>query len=150
MNFCSECNKPIPDQKGMEGKLNNIKRSICDDCKPAVFQDIKDAFDERDEQRKKELKKMRDNLNIIPMVGDVVLVEGVSLKGKNRIETHGSVWKVKKVWGQKSMVESMAEPRFENDPLHPGLRWIDGPDDKDFKIVNIWEGNAKRYKTISV
>jgi len=59
-------------------------------------------------------------------VGSLIVVEGKSLKGKNRVKEHGNVWKIRKIWGTKILVESTNGKEY--------LRWIEGPNDFDFKI----------------
>lgn len=72
-------------------------------------------------------------------VGSLISVRGKSLKGKNRVSEHGSVWKIRKVWGTHILVESTNGKEY--------LRWIDGPEDKDFAITG--EVNTTKEGTIT-
>ncbi len=62
-------------------------------------------------------------------VGFLVKVEGLSQKGKNRINEHGAVWKVKKVWTRKLLLKSTDGK--------DNWRWVDGAEDSDFMIVDV-------------
>lgn len=59
-------------------------------------------------------------------LGDHVVVEGISQKGKNRCREHGVVWEISKVWGSQKLLVATDGTRY--------MRWVDGPDDPDFKI----------------
>ena len=65
--------------------------------------------------------------------GILVVVSGRSQKGKNRISEHGNVWKIKTIQGPKILLESIDGKS--------NLRWVDGPEDRDFQIVKTWENN---------
>lgn len=61
-------------------------------------------------------------------VGDFVTVAGKSQLGKNRVNEHGTVWKVRKIWANKTLLESLDGETY--------LKWVDGPEDIDLTIVN--------------
>ena len=61
-------------------------------------------------------------------VGDFVIVEGKSLRGWNRIREHGKVWKIRKIWGSKTLLESTDGKDC--------WRWVDGKFDIDFEIID--------------
>lgn len=60
-------------------------------------------------------------------IGDLVLVKGRSRHGKNRIHEHGEIWKIRNIWKINILLESIDD---KND-----FRWVDGPDDCDFEIL---------------
>ena len=63
-------------------------------------------------------------------VKDLVVVGGLSQKGKNRINEHGAVWSVKKIWDKEVLLESL-----ENEIVRRTLRWVRIDDDPDFEIL---------------
>ena len=64
-------------------------------------------------------------------IGDFVKVEGISLKGKNRVREFGKLWKVKKIdLHHGTLLESC-------DIEDNTWRWVANHNDPDFKIVEV-------------
>jgi hypothetical protein len=62
--------------------------------------------------------------------GEFVIVEGVSQKGKNRIQEHGAVWLVAKAMDSgRVMLESTDGKNAK--------RWVDDGNDPDFELMRI-------------
>jgi len=62
-------------------------------------------------------------------IGKFVKVKPVSNKGRNRVNEHGVIWKVRKVWGKKILLEGTM---FDGTPRQ-SLRWVED-NDPDFVI----------------
>jgi len=60
-------------------------------------------------------------------IGSFVKVNGISLRGKNRVNEHGSIWKILKTWGTHLLVESTDGKDY--------WKWINGTSDPDFEIT---------------
>lgn len=64
----------------------------------------------------------------IVFVGDLLLVEGISHKGKCRVNEHGAIWKVIKVMDNgRCLVESTDGKSY--------WRWVDAPTDQHFNLL---------------
>ena len=70
---------------------------------------------------------------MILSIGDIVVVEGVSRHGKNRISEHGPVWKVRKI----DLTYGVLLEAVDN-----YLRWLGNGDDPHFKIAKIISKHA--------
>ncbi len=67
-------------------------------------------------------------------IGELVVVEGRSQKGKNRIHEHGAVWKCRRaMWNGKFLLESTDGK--------DNWRWVEWPDDPDFRLVKVYNPN---------
>ena len=62
-------------------------------------------------------------------IGWLVKVDWLSTKGKNRINEHGSVWKVKSISPNSILLESTDGEDY--------LRWFSFDDDRDFAIIDV-------------
>lgn len=61
---------------------------------------------------------------------DLVFVKGISQRGKNRVNEHGAVWKVKKTTiNDGVLLESTDGTQY--------WRWVEPLDDVDFDIVHV-------------
>lgn len=61
-------------------------------------------------------------------IGDKVIIEGISRKGKNRVREHGNVWEVTQMNIKNFRLTSVSTKY---------IRWVDFIDDPDFKIKQI-------------
>lgn len=61
-----------------------------------------------------------------------VLLEAKTRHGKNRIQQHGDVWRVKEVRNSKMLLESCEKTEGPRDNKGFDWRWIDLHNDKDF------------------
>lgn len=72
--------------------------------------------------------------------GDIILLRGKSLKGKNRIHERGNAWRVRQGYHQPSIaagkifIESINEALF-HDGQYPDYRWIHPVNDPDFEVI---------------
>ena len=69
-------------------------------------------------------------------IGDIVIVEGISQKGKNRVRELGNEWKVIKVsqnvlFSQEKCDWVLVAPSFDS----PKFRWVKKFGDDDFRIL---------------
>ena len=71
------------------------------------------------------------------MVEKVIVLSGISQKGKNRINENGSQWLVLEITenGAFGMFGPMAMVRPVGDIEHKATRWISLTNDKDFKVI---------------
>jgi len=67
-------------------------------------------------------------------IGQTILLEGISLKGKNRVREHGSTWMIKDVWEQVSF-SNIPGPWIRVEAADGNGRWIHISQDKDFRII---------------
>lgn len=74
-----------------------------------------------------------------PSVGDKVRVEGISLRGKNRVREHGEIWTVTKdVNGDLLVRCECSHTRSSTEPwLRCWLRWIFKATDHDFRVTEV-------------
>lgn len=71
--------------------------------------------------------------------GDIITLRGKTLKGKNRVREHGSLWRIVSVstgtrWVKRGMLN--IEP-VEQRGRFPEGRWIMPVNDPDFEILDI-------------
>jgi len=65
---------------------------------------------------------------MIPLlISELVKVHPRSRVGKNRVAEHGKIWKVRKLWLNKVLLESTNGEEY--------CRWVDGDTDCDFEIL---------------
>ncbi len=65
----------------------------------------------------------------IVFVGDLLLVKGISHKGKCRVNEHGAVWKVIRVMNHRFLVESIDGTSY--------WRWVTLNGDQHFELLGI-------------
>ena len=68
-------------------------------------------------------------------IGRLIMVAPIGIRGTQRIHDHGHVWKIKKVWSNKVLLEGTDTDKPKQ---HQGLRWVEH-DDCDFRFVKFME-----------
>lgn len=66
-----------------------------------------------------------------PLQGEFVIVVGISLHGKNRINEHGGRWEV-------AIAMPSGRTLLKSTDGKNAKRWVDAQGDTDFQIVDIW------------
>ena len=66
----------------------------------------------------------------IIFIGELVEIEGISLKGKNRIREHGVIWKCRRVLDNGRIM-------LESTDGKENFRWVESQNDPDFRLVKI-------------
>jgi hypothetical protein len=72
-----------------------------------------------------------------PLVGEIVVVEGVSLKGKNRVRELGRKWRVVETHTPSEHLRGRIAIAPAIHPKMPYIRFIDPVQDEHFRILEI-------------
>lgn len=72
-------------------------------------------------------------------IGDIVLLVGKSLKGKNRVREHGDQWEIVDVTRAgkpmgRANGDLLVEPVIQSNPQKPEMRWVRPTNDPDFEV----------------
>ncbi len=67
-----------------------------------------------------------------PREGGTVTLTGISRHGKNRINQHGSTWRVKEIRGMKMLLISQFKTEGKRDNKGHDWRWVEMHDDPNF------------------
>ena len=67
-----------------------------------------------------------------PREGGTVTLKGITRHGKNRINQHGTIWRVKEIRGMKMFLESQFKTEGPKDNKIFDCRWVEIKNDPNF------------------